>query len=326
MRLILDKFGLYIKKSGNRFQVLLPQNEGKKEYAADKVSQILFLKPAAVSSEAVKLAVEKNIDILYLDFRGKPFARIYPCTLGGTTLTRRKQLESCFSQKGANLIKSLVEAKVKSQINYLKSLVKDRRDNEGLQKLVKADNPNFSIIKGTVDEIRGTLLGIEGSAAARYFRGLGLITGFSGRDPKGGDIFNVCLNYAYGILYGEAERACILAGLDPYLGFYHTDRYGKPSMVLDIMELFRVAVADRAVITLLNRGQISEKDFEKAGDRILTQEGRKKIIEAVMQRLETKIEYKGKKLRLKDIILAQTREIAGCLLGNRRVFKPFVYK
>lgn len=322
--LVVDKRGSYVKKSGNRFVV--KNNGEKKEYSADKIAQILFTSPAAISSEAIRLAVEKNVDIVYLDWRGKPFARTYSPVMGGTTLTRRRQLAAYFSQKGSYLVKRLVEGKIKSQLNYLKSLAKDRKENRQLKELAKMRAPGFSGIKGSVDEARERLLGIEGSVAARYFKGLGLVTGFSKRNPKGKDSFNVCLNYAYGILYSEVERACILAGLDPFLGFYHKDRYGKPSMVLDVMELFRVAVADRAVVTLFNRGQMSEKDFEKVGDTNLTQAVRKKIIEAVIKRLNTKVRYRGKRLALKEVLLAQTREIAGYLLGNRRDFKPFVYK
>lgn len=322
--LAIEKRGSYIKKSGNRFVV---QNNGKKkEYSADVISQLLFLVPAAVSTEAIRLAVDKNIDIVYLDWKGKPFARTYSPLMGGTTLTRRKQVESYFSQKGSNLVKKIVEAKIKSQMNYLKSLAKDRKEDKELQKISEINLPDFSNIKGSIDKNREYLLGLEGSTAARYFKGLGLITGFSERNPKDKDPFNVCLNYAYGMLYGEIERACILAGLDPFLGFYHKDRYGKPSMALDVMELFRVAVADRPVITLFNRKQIGDKDFEKVGDAILSKEGRKKLIEAVVKRLNTRIKYNSKRLLLKEIILCQTREIAGYLLGNRRDFKPFIYK
>lgn len=324
--LVIDKRGSYVKKTGNRF--IVQNQKEKSEYSADKINQLIFISPSAISFDAVNLAIEKNIDIVYLDYRGRPFARTYRPTLGGTTLTRRRQLESYFSKKGGEISKLLIEGKIKSQINFLKSLAKDRKNDTALHTLINGWKLSLELnnLKGTISEIRNTLLGFEGSTAARYFQGLGLATGYSGRNPKGKDPFNICLNYAYGMLYSEAERACILAGLDPYLGFFHTDRYGKPSMVLDIMELFRVAVADRAIVTLFNRKEINEKDFEKIGNSILSQPGRKKIIEAVIKRLNTEIKYKGKSLTLKEIILSQTREIAAFLLGHKKDFKPFVYE
>ena len=112
--------------------------------------------------------------------------------------------------------------------------------------------------------------------ASLYFSCLKQIIPFKERDPKSEDIFNICLNYGYGILYSEIERACILSGLDPYLGFLHVDRYGKPSMVLDLVEQFR-PIIDRAIINLFVRKQISDKDLETIGEGILlTKDGRTK--------------------------------------------------
>lgn len=324
----IEKPGSYVKKSGNRF--VIKNRDSKQEYSADKLSQFLFVAPAAISTDAIQLAMDKNIDLVYLDWRGNPFARTYRPTLGGTTLTRKKQLEATASKKGAKLVIKIVQAKILSQLNFIKSLSKDRKGDLELKKLAsyKPSKITFYDNKNNknIDSIRRSLLGFEGSMASVYFKSLGLITGFSKRDPKLKDEFNICLNYAYGILYSEVERACVLAGLDPYLGFYHTDRYGKPCLVMDVIELFRVAVADRAVVTLFTRKEINGKDFDKRGSLTLSDKGRKKLITAVIGRLNTKINYKGKKLLLKDIILSQTRELAAYLLGHKREFKPFVYR
>ncbi len=324
-QLIIDQQGAYLQKTGNRFVV--KRGNTKNEYCADTISQIIFASPSAISSEAIKLAVEKHIDLLYLDFRGNPYARIYATTLGGTTLTRKKQLEATLSNKGVYLVAKIVEAKITSQRQLLKSLAKDRKDNLKLQELASFKPTKIEFRKNlALDNLRPTLLGIEGATASVYFRALGLITGFSKRNPKLKDEFNVCLNYAYGILYAEVERACILAGLDPYLGYYHTDRYGKPCLVLDVIELFRVAAVDRAVVTMFNRKEVKSFYFEKEGSLTLSTIGKREIISAVAKRLNTQITYKGKKLTLKNIILSQTREIASFLLGHVKDYKPFVYK
>lgn len=323
--IIIDKHGSYLQKIGNRFAV--KYGSDRKEYSADKIAQIIFVAPSAISSEAIKLAVDKNIDLVYLDFRGNPYARTYGTTLGGTTLTRKKQLEATVSDKGTMLVIKIVEAKIASQLNFIKALSKDRKNNLVLKRLTSYKPAKFTFDKNkTMDSIRQSLLGSEGSMASIYFKSLGFITGFSKRDPKLKDEFNVCLNYAYGILYSETERACILAGLDPYLGFYHTDRYGKPCLVLDLIELFRVAVADRAVVTMFTRKEIINQDFDKRGSLTLSDIGRKKIITALVRRLNTQIKYNGKKLTLKNIMLSQTREIASYLLGHKRNYKPFIYR
>lgn len=323
--IIIDKHGSYVQKTGNRF--VIKNKETKKEYSADKVTQLIFSAPSAISTEAIRLAIEKNIDMVYTGHTGYPYARTYRTTLGGTTLTRKKQLEATGSIKGTKLVIKIVEAKIASQLNFIKALSKDRKDNLKLKKFVSYKPSKIQFKKDLrIDSIRQSLLGMEGFMASIYFKSLGLITGFLKRDPTLHDEFNVCLNYAYGILYGEMERACILAGLDPYLGYYHTDRYGKPCLVLDMIELFRVAVADRAVVTLFTRKEINTKDFDKRGSLTLSSSGKKKIITAVIRRLSTQIRYSGKKITLKNIILAQCRELAGYLLGHKRDFKPFIYR
>lgn len=329
MRLVLDKFGVYVRKKGNRFEILFPKEKKGKEYSADKISQILFLKSAAISSEAIRLAMDKNIDILYLDLSGRPFARIYPCTLGGTTLTRKYQAEAYFSDKGTHIVKKIVEGKIKNQINFIKSLAKDKKDlKNNLNSFIENYNKaliDLNKINGPIDKIKNKLLGIEGFIAADYFNKLSLIIPIIRRDPKLKDECNIVLNYAYGVLYSEVERACILSGLDPYLGYYHSDRYGKPCLVLDLIEEFRTPIADRTVVTLFSRKEIKKEHFDESGGLHLSSKGRKKIIEAMLKRLHTKIKYNGKKWSFQNIILNQSRVLAQYLLGNRREYLPFIH-
>lgn len=179
--------------------------------------------------------------------------------------------------------------------------------------------------------MRNRLLGIEGECSKTYFSALsevlpkGLYSGVRTRRPPR-DAFNAMISYGYGVLYSEIEKACIISGLDPYLGFLHTDRYGRPSLVMDLIEEFRQPVVDRAMVTLVARGQV-EKDCVKREEGVyLNKKGRKMAIEAMMSRLESKIKYKGRRISMEDIILKQARELVGFLNGDRRSYKPFVYR
>ena len=159
-----------------------------------------------------------------------------------------------------------------------------------------------------------------------YFSCLNKIITLPKRDPESKDIGNITLNYGYGILYSEVERACILSGLDPYLGFLHSDRYGKPSMVLDLLEQFR-PIIDKQIINLFVQKQISSTDIEKIGDAILlTKNGRTKIIEAVQKGLTKKIKFKNKYFKVSSIILEQGREITRFLLEDSNEFVPFLWR
>ncbi len=326
MQIVIDKFGTFIGKTENRFQI--KNKDKKEEYSADIVSQILITSPSTISAGAIKLAMEKEIDIVYTNYFGQPYARIYPCKLGGTTLTRRKQLEAYYSEKGQILVKNFIEGKTKNQLYFLKALNKERNNifSEQIRELEKHKN-DLVDLKGSVDEMRQGLLGLEGYFASKYFECLAKIIPFERRDRKSDDAFNIMLNYGYGILYNDIERSCIISGLDPYLGFLHTDRYGKPCMTLDLIEEFRQPIVDRAIVTLFSQKQIEEKHFEAIEDHIiLSESGRKLVLEAVLGRLNKKIKFKNRKLTFKQVILEQARNVVRLLLDQNKNYVPFIYR
>ena len=331
MRLVIDDYGAYLKKTGGRLVVV--SGERREEYSSDKVEQVMILRGAAVSTDAVKLAMEKNIDIVCLDRSGRPYARIYPCRLGGTTLTRRNQLGAYSSRKGVILAGSFVKAKIENMGYFLKTLGKSR-NNESLKaagKNVLGFSKRIRGLRGGIDDIRNSLLGMEGESSKVYFSALaealpaGVYSGSRTRRPPK-DIFNALLSYGYGILYSEVENSCITSGLDPYLGFLHTDRYGKPSMVLDLIEEFRQPIVDRAMVTLVVRNRVGEKEVKRETGVFLNKDGRRKAIEAMMKRLEARVKHKGRKTSLQDVILRQARDIVRFINGELRAYKPFIYR
>jgi CRISPR-associated protein Cas1 len=327
MQIVIDDYGTFIGKEGNRF--IIDRKENKEEFSADNVDQIIISRASSLSTDAVKLAIENNIDIVYLDHFGMPIGRIYPCRLGGTTLTRRKQAEISKSEKSMNLVKLIVSAKIKNQICLLKSLRKTR-ENIDFSSEVKSLEDSLARIKAIKSnpnhETKDNIMGIEGSCSNQYFFCLSKILPFKERQHEAKDPFNAMLNYGYGILYSETEKSCILAGLDPYLGFLHSDRYGKPSMVLDIIEQFRQPIVDRAIITLFAQKQVTDSDTEISGNSLLlTKEGRKKVSETVLERLHAKINYNGKEMSFQSIMLEQARSIARYILQDGYRYKPFVY-
>ncbi len=326
MQLIINQFGTFVGKKENRFTIAY--NDVKDEHSADKVDQIKVLCASSISSEAVKLAVNNNIDIVFLGKFGEPYARIYPCKLGGTTLTRKEQARAYLNEKGTYLVKKFLEAKIRNQLFHLKRLNKTR---EGIFSSeitrIEANLCSFSDFPiGDMDKIRNSYLGYEGNSAAIYFSCLNQIAEFTNRDPKSKDIFNISLNYGYGILYSEIERACVIAGLDPYLGFLHTDRYGKPSMVLDLIEQFR-PIIDKAILKLFVQKRIDEKDLEIIEQQIvLTKEGRAKIVSEVLESLGIQMSYNGQNLSVMQIIQEQAREVARFIVGQSEEYEPFIWR
>jgi CRISPR-associated protein Cas1 len=331
MRILIDDYGAYLKKKGNRFVVA---SEGKtEEFSSDKVSQVMVLRGSAISTDAMELASAKNIDIVCLDRVGRPYARIYPCRLGGTALTRRNQLEAYRSRKGVVLAKSFVQAKIGNMGYFLRSLAKARKDvllRDAAERILGLGSV-IATVKGDIDGARNRLLGIEGECSKTYFQVLSRVlpVGFfsgarSKRPPR--DLFNALLGYGYGMLYGEVERACIISGLDPYLGFLHTDRHGRPSLVLDLIEEFRQPIVDRAMVTLCVRGMVDDDCIDREDGVFLNAKGRKLAVEAMMTRLGAKIKHGAKRLSFEEVILKQARELARFVNGDRKRYTPFLYR
>jgi CRISP-associated protein Cas1 len=168
------------------------------------------------------------------------------------------------------------------------------------------------------------LLGIEGQGGVAYWGAVAAILppdlNFPGRLGRGAtDPTNVCLNYGYGVLYSQAAGALSTAGLEPFAGFLHTDRPGKPSLVLDFVEGFRAAAVDRVIFATLGRGWRPE--FDAAGK--LEPQSRKILAQRVLERLDAREIWKGKRFRLKNILVGQARHLA-TFLRDEGEYIPFV--
>ncbi len=181
---------------------------------------------------------------------------------------------------------------------------------------------------GTLTE----LLGMEGDAAATYFRAFsgllkqpdtdGELAPFrfevrNRRPPT--DPVNAMLSFAYAMLTRHLTIAVASVGLDPYRGFYHAPRYGRPALALDIMEPFRSLIADSVVLSAINTGEVGPNDFVVAvTGTALTQAGRRRFVEAFERRLsqETTHPVFGYQVSMRRMLLVQTRLLSRFLLGE----------
>ena len=183
---------------------------------------------------------------------------------------------------------------------------------------------------GVVDSL-GQLFGVEGDAAAAYFREFPLLLspsrsgefcrrwpGRAGRNAH--DPLNVALNYAYGLLLGEVVRAVVACGLDPHAGFLHSSARNKPALALDLMEEFRAPLADSAVVTAINNGELVIDDFtDVLGSSRLTERGRKVLVAGFERRIQTKFTHPvfGYRVSWRRAIEVQARMVLGCVDGTQ---------
>ncbi len=323
MQLVINTYGSYLRKKGNCF--LVRKEDKVFEVSVNKVDSILITTAAYISTDAIKFAVDNNIDIVFLDSYGDPYGRVWHPKLGSTTLIRRQQLEMYDKQEGLNLAKKWGIQKFDNQIELLKRLKKtraERRDDlESGIKEIEQMKARMKALKGTIEERRQTMLGIEGMASRTYFGALSLVMPekfkFNGRSRNPAtDEFNAMLNYGYGVLYSMVEKACIIAGLDPYIGFLHTDNYNKKSLVFDIIEMFRTFV-DEPVVHLFSKRKVKEEYFDKIQNNkglSLNKEGKAVLIEALNETFEKAIKYRGRNIKTKNVIQFECHRIANGLI------------
>ncbi len=287
MHIILNSYGTSLQRHQDRFVIYT--QEGKDHIAPSQVRSISISRGAKVSSDAVLLAIEHEIDLLFIDAKGMPKGRVWSVQYGSISTIRKNQLEFIFSKKSVQWIKELLQYKMDTQQAVLLALeTEDEKAQRIIQRAVNAlEDHKQKIAKAegdVISDIAPSLRGWEGAATRRYFQAVSAILPqeyqFDGRSQHPAtDQFNALLNYGYGMLYGKIEGALIKAGIDPYVGVFHRDDYNRPVLVFDVIERFRVWV-DYVVIRLCRQHAFPEECFvfrngacwlEGLGKRILIQ-------------------------------------------------------
>lgn len=323
MQLVLNTPGAYLHRHEGMFRVKI--EDEVREVSAKKVESILISTAATISTDAIKLAIDHNIDIIFLDQFGDPYGRVWHSKLGSTALIRRRQLEVAETDEGLNLALEWISKKFDNQIDYLTRLRENRTRKsqditQALQSL-REYHENLKKIDGTLDNRRSSIMGIEGVGGRTYFGILSEVLPekycFNGRSRNPAkDEFNCLLNYSYGVLYSLVEKACIIAGLDPYVGLLHTDHYNKKSMVFDLIENYRIW-ADETVMGLFAARKVMDDLFRKLENGfVLDKPGKAVLLEAFNQFLDTAIRYRGRNIKRRDIIQFDCHRIANALIGK----------
>jgi len=323
MELILTTFGTYLHRRGELFVVRI--KEQQQEVAARKVRSILITTGASLSTDAIQLAIEKNIDIVFLDRVGDPYARFWHGRPGSTTAIRRAQLRLADTEAGLRLALGWVVRKLDNQIRFLGE-ARSRRSRLSAEltrriEALRVHRDALDALDGLLDAQRETVMGIEGRAGRTYWEAVNLLLPESqrfdarSRNPAR-DPFNCLLNYSYGVLYGTVERACILAGLDPYVGFVHTDHYRKKSLVFDLIECYRIW-ADETVVGLFAARKVKPELFDPLHNGlILNKQGKAVLMERFGAHLDEQIRYRNRRIKRRDSVQLDCHRLANDWIGR----------
>lgn len=282
---------------------------------------------------------QRNIDLTFMSGHGRFLARITGEVKGNVILRKQQYRVSESKEERLKIAKNFVLGKLYNSRWVLERAVRDypmRLDCEH----IKTQSRRIAEAMKTVTQCEdaAALLGVEGEAATLYFSVFNQLIlqqqedfVFQGRNRRPPlDYVNALLSFSYSLLAGMCASALEGVGLDSYVGFYHTDRPGRISLALDLMEELRSVMADRFVLTLINRKMVTKNDFIKKenGAVILTDTGRKTVLSAWQTKKQDLIRHPflEEKMEWGVVPHAQSLLLARYLRGDLEEYPPFFWK
>jgi CRISP-associated protein Cas1 len=279
------------------------------------------------------------VAVNYLSFSGHLQARLTGVADTSVTLRRVQFRAADDDAKRVRITRAIIAGKIQNSRNSLLRAARETNDDAERSRLEAVTNAMAQQIRGlpaleSVDSLRGA----EGMASATYFSVLSLMmkqqresfafTTRSRRPPR--DRINCMLSFLYALVRHDCIAALTAAGLDPFVGFLHVDRPGRPALALDMMEEFRPWLADRLALTLINRQQIGPQHFrEREGGAVeFTDAGRKLAIKAYQERKQDEMQHPllEQNARLAQMPFLQARVLARHLRGDLPDYLPLLPK
>ena len=302
MELVLNTYGVSLNRDNEAFVITIKGE--KKRVPTTGIKSILIGKGAQITSDAIMLAIEKEIEIVFMDKGGTPVGRVWSPKYGSISTIRKGQLNFTFSPDAVEWIKNVICRKIENQQALLLMLnqndyVTEQLCKKSIEKLEDYVNKIKTLKGDVVNDVATQLRGWEGIASKIYFDMLNYYIPaeyrFESRSQHPArDVVNAMLNYGYGLLYNKIEGSLIKVGVDPYIGILHRDDYNRPVLVYDVIELYRVWV-DYIVYNLVAQNAITDDYYSvrEDGSYWLEQLGRRVLIQAFNDYISEVITQKG---------------------------------
>jgi CRISP-associated protein Cas1 len=329
-----DKLPVYVQSQGALLRLdgerLVVQNKGEEptETRLSNTSHVAVFGNVHVTTPAIRKLLDRGIPLLFFSYGGWFSGQ----ATGHDSKNVELRLAQYAASQDSHRCLTLSRGFVASKILNCRTLL--RRNH------TKPDPVALSELKQLARKARSaeaieSLLGIEGTAARRYFGEFaGMLKGdavgdfdLEGRNrrpPR--DPVNALLSFCYSLLAKELSIAIRAVGLDGMLGFYHQPHFGRPSLALDLMEEFRPILADSVVIGAINNGVVQRDDFVRAaGSVALTQPARKRLILAFERRMDSLVTHPvfDYKISYRRVLEVQTRLLSRVLLGELSQYPEF---
>ena len=325
--LVVQTPGAQIGQRGDQLVVTVKGEEMRK-MPGQQVRAIYCFGAIQLTAQAVETCLELGIDVAYFSPAGKFLGLLRGLPASGVD-ARRGQYR-LFELPGVRL-------------QLAREVIRAKIHNQRVMLMRNGDVPDriLQLLAGFRDATESArdmtgLLGIEGNAAAIYFEQFESMLkqredwsfdwrGRNRRPPR--DPVNALLSLGYSMLAKELTGVCHSVGLDPFLGFMHQPRYGRPALALDLMEEFRPLVADSVAISLINRGELGPEDFMRnANGTFLTDRGRRPFWEAWFRRLDTEVSHPefSYKMAYRRMLEVQARQLWRFVRGEALTYHGFV--
>lgn len=315
------------------------EQETKLSVPIHHLSSVALFGSVLASPGAMELCAEAGVALTFLSTTGRLIARV-DAPASGNVLLRREQFRQADRPEAcAKLAKQFVAGKLRNARQLVQRAARESAVAEDAARLdgTAAEIANaIRALEGTteLDVIRGH----EGEAARAYFGGFSAMVRqdretFAMRERTRRpplDPLNALLSFTYALLLHDCVAALTAVGLDPSVGFLHTDRPGRPSLALDLMEEFRPLVADRLVLSLVNRRQVEGKGFQvrDGGAVEMSEATRRALIEAYQARKQEEVTHPilEQTVRVAELPFLQAKLLARSLRGDLSTYPPCVLK
>lgn len=291
-----------------------------------------------VSPALMGACAQRGIGLCFLTPRGRFLARVSGKVQGNVLLRKKQYAISENEQQSVQIASSFLIGKIANSRKVIDRAVRDHALLVDTARLINTSQG----LKSTLSQIGNCcsvpdLMGFEGSAAKQYFSDFDQLilqqksdfffTERSRRPPL--DNLNALLSFLYTLLTFESTSALETVGLDPYVGFLHQDRPGRPSLALDLMEELRPVFADRLALSLINRKQVSGSGFvqKEGGGILMDEETRKTVLNAWQERKQQEIihPFLKEKISFGLIPYVQALLLARFLRGDLDAYPPFFW-
>ncbi len=323
--LYLQEQGLVLSKNGD---ILEARKRGRivQMVRIREVSQVCVFGNIQVSVQVLRALCERGVPMCYFSFGGWFYGITHGLTHKNVELRIRQFETAGDPTRAVEVARGFVEGKIRNQRTLL------RRNHEACPPQVLDELARLAEVASLIPSV-DALVGIEGAAAQLYFANFaGMLKGGAAfdfrqrnrRPPT--DPVNAVLSLLYAVLAKDLTVTAMAVGFDPYRGFLHQPRYGRPSLALDLMEEFRAIVCDSVAISVLNTGEVQPSDFVSRGPAVnLTESGRKALLKAYERRLDSIVTHPifRYSVSYRRILEVQVRLLARYLSGELPRYPAF---